>query len=143
MPDGVWWTIKRSCCHEMPRTGQSIGVYMMRWKMEKYLNKGIKEIIDQFPEVENALNEYDIGCAPCTVGKFRMKGTYGEETICEFLNILAQDTPLPAGGSIAAYYKYASFFRICAPWIWSFLLCRRISTFYEIVNFSWAHFQNS
>ena len=32
--------------------------------MEDYLNKGIKEIIDQFPKVENVLNEYDIGCAP-------------------------------------------------------------------------------
>ena len=36
--------------------------------MEAYLNKGIKEIIDQFPEIENILNEYDIGCAPCSVG---------------------------------------------------------------------------
>jgi hemerythrin-like domain-containing protein len=36
--------------------------------METYMNKGIKEIIDQFPEVEDILNEYDIGCAPCSVG---------------------------------------------------------------------------
>lgn len=36
--------------------------------MEIYMNKGIKEIIDQFPEVEDILNEYDIGCAPCSVG---------------------------------------------------------------------------
>jgi hemerythrin-like domain-containing protein len=36
--------------------------------MEAYLNKGIKEIINQFPEVEDILNEYNIGCAPCSVG---------------------------------------------------------------------------
>jgi len=36
--------------------------------MEAYLNKGIKEIIDQFPEIEDILNEYDIGCGPCSVG---------------------------------------------------------------------------
>ncbi len=36
--------------------------------MEAYLNKGIKEIINEFPEVEDILNEYDIGCAPCNVG---------------------------------------------------------------------------
>ena len=34
--------------------------------MEAYLNKGIKEIINQFPEVENILDKYGIGCAPCT-----------------------------------------------------------------------------
>ena len=27
--------------------------------MDKYLNKGIKEIIEEFPEVENVLNDYD------------------------------------------------------------------------------------
>lgn len=36
--------------------------------MEAYMNKGIKEIIEEFPEVENVLNAYDIGCGPCTVG---------------------------------------------------------------------------
>ncbi len=41
--------------------------------MEAYLNKGIKEIINQFPEVENILNEYDIGCAPCMVGTCLLK----------------------------------------------------------------------
>ncbi len=41
--------------------------------METYLNKGIKEIIDQFPEVENILNEYDVGCAPCSVGTCLLK----------------------------------------------------------------------
>jgi len=41
--------------------------------METYLNKGIKEVIDQFPVVEDILNEYDIGCAPCTVGTCLLK----------------------------------------------------------------------
>jgi hemerythrin-like domain-containing protein len=37
-------------------------------EMEEYVNKGIKEIIDEFPEVEDILNDYDIGCGPCNVG---------------------------------------------------------------------------
>ncbi len=41
--------------------------------MEAYLSKGIKEVIDQFPEIENILNEYDIGCAPCSVGTCLLK----------------------------------------------------------------------
>jgi hemerythrin-like domain-containing protein len=36
--------------------------------MEEYLNKPIKEIIDQYPAVENILNDYEIGCGPCNVG---------------------------------------------------------------------------
>ncbi len=36
--------------------------------MDEYLNKGIKEIITEFPQIENVLNDYDIGCGPCTVG---------------------------------------------------------------------------
>ena len=45
--------------------------------MERYLNKGIKEVIDQFPVVENILNEYEIGCAPCTVGTCLLKDIVG------------------------------------------------------------------
>ena len=41
--------------------------------MEAYLNKGIKEVIDEFPEVENILDEYGIGCGPCTVGTCLLK----------------------------------------------------------------------
>jgi len=41
--------------------------------MEAYMNKGIKEVIDQFPEVEDILNEYDIGCGPCSVGTCLLK----------------------------------------------------------------------
>lgn len=41
--------------------------------MEQYLNKGIKEIIAQYPEVEKILDEYDIGCGPCSVGICELK----------------------------------------------------------------------
>jgi hemerythrin-like domain-containing protein len=41
--------------------------------METYLNTGIKQIINQFPEVENILDEYGIGCAPCNVGTCLLK----------------------------------------------------------------------
>jgi hemerythrin-like domain-containing protein len=41
--------------------------------MEEYLNRPIKEIIAQYPEVENVLNDYDIGCGPCNVGLCRLK----------------------------------------------------------------------
>ncbi len=41
--------------------------------MEEYLDKSIKEIINQFPEVENILNEYNIGCAPCSIGSCLLK----------------------------------------------------------------------
>ncbi len=41
--------------------------------MEEYLNKSIKEIINQFPEVADILNEYNIGCAPCSVGSCLLK----------------------------------------------------------------------
>jgi hemerythrin-like domain-containing protein len=41
--------------------------------MEAYLNKGIKEIIDQHPDVEKILEEYGIGCGPCSVGLCLLK----------------------------------------------------------------------
>lgn len=41
--------------------------------MEKYLNKGIKEIITTFPKVADILNEYNIGCVPCNVGTCLLK----------------------------------------------------------------------
>ena len=36
--------------------------------MELYNNKGIKDIIGEFPKVADILEEYGIGCGPCTVG---------------------------------------------------------------------------
>lgn len=41
--------------------------------MEVYLNKGIKEVIDQYPAVEQILDEYGIGCGPCSVGVCLLK----------------------------------------------------------------------
>ncbi|MCP4630315.1 MAG: hypothetical protein GY850_43420 [bacterium] len=41
--------------------------------MLQYLNKGIKEIIDQYPDVEKILDEYGIGCGPCSVGICELK----------------------------------------------------------------------
>ncbi len=41
--------------------------------MEAYLNKGIKEVIDEFSEVEKILEEYGIGCGPCSVGTCLLK----------------------------------------------------------------------
>jgi len=36
--------------------------------VELYKNKGIKDIITEFPQIGGILEEYDIGCVPCTVG---------------------------------------------------------------------------
>jgi len=41
--------------------------------MDEHLNKSIKEVINQFPEVGNILNEYNISCAPCSVGSCLLK----------------------------------------------------------------------
>ena len=41
--------------------------------METFLNKGIKEIIDQYPAVEKVLDNYGIGCGPCSVGICQLK----------------------------------------------------------------------
>jgi hypothetical protein len=36
--------------------------------MESYLNTSIKEVITEFPKVGQILEEYNIGCVPCSVG---------------------------------------------------------------------------
>ncbi len=41
--------------------------------MKEYLNRGIKEIITEFPEIETILNDYEIGCGPCSVGTCLLK----------------------------------------------------------------------
>ena len=53
--------------------------------MEEYLNKSIKEILNQFPEVEDSLNEYNIGCVPCSVGSCLLKD------IVEIHNLLPEE----------------------------------------------------
>ena len=41
--------------------------------MEKYATRGIKNIIAEFPGIEKILEEYGIGCGPCTVGICQLK----------------------------------------------------------------------
>ena len=41
--------------------------------METYANRGIKSIIAEFPGIEKILEEYGIGCGPCTVGICQLK----------------------------------------------------------------------
>jgi len=41
--------------------------------MERYASTGIKEIIAQFPRVAEILEEYGIGCGPCSIGVCRLK----------------------------------------------------------------------
>jgi len=41
--------------------------------MEDYLNSGIKAVIEKFPQVGGVLDEYGIGCGPCSVGTCLLK----------------------------------------------------------------------
>jgi len=41
--------------------------------MESYLNTPIKQIISEFPKVGEILEEYEIGCVPCSVGSCLLK----------------------------------------------------------------------
>ena len=41
--------------------------------MDKYMQKGIKEVIDEVPEIAGILEDYDIGCGPCSVGTCLLK----------------------------------------------------------------------
>lgn len=41
--------------------------------MEQYLNRGIKEIIQEFPETGRILDEFNIGCTACSVGTCLLK----------------------------------------------------------------------
>lgn len=41
--------------------------------MEKYLNKGVKEVITEFPSIGAILDEYNIGCTLCGVGTCLLK----------------------------------------------------------------------
>ena len=45
--------------------------------MEAYLNAGIKEVIQKFPQVSGILDEYGIGCGPCSVGTCLLKDIVG------------------------------------------------------------------
>ena len=41
--------------------------------MESFRDKGIKDIIAEFPEIGTILEEYGIGCGPCSVGICQLK----------------------------------------------------------------------
>ncbi len=41
--------------------------------MKEFLNKGIKEVIELYPKIGGILDEYNIGCAPCSVGTCLLK----------------------------------------------------------------------
>ena len=48
-------------------------LFAMNSTLAAYLDKGIKEVIVQFPSVEAILTEYGIGCGPCNVGTCLLK----------------------------------------------------------------------
>lgn len=45
----------------------------MTENIEEYMNKGVKEVINEHPDVEGILDEYDIGCGSCMVGTCLLK----------------------------------------------------------------------
>jgi len=90
--------------------------------MEALLNKGIKEIIDQYPDVEKILDEYGIGCGPCSVGICELKDIVDihnlpadqeQELMRKIADIIypAQDIKIPPGKkktpAVAGEIKYS------------------------------------
>ncbi|MBY9007305.1 MAG: hypothetical protein KGD63_11165 [Candidatus Lokiarchaeota archaeon] len=68
---------------------------------ETYLNKGIKEIIIEFPKVKNILEEYEIGCGKCAKGLCHLKDILNNNEInpemekkimMKIMQIIASDT---------------------------------------------------
>ncbi len=45
--------------------------------MEEHLSKGVKQVIDEFPEVGDLLNQFGIGCVPCSVGTCLLRDVVG------------------------------------------------------------------
>ncbi|MEE9459576.1 MAG: hypothetical protein V3V84_07435 [Candidatus Bathyarchaeia archaeon] len=41
--------------------------------LEEFLNKGINEVIKEYPTVKRILEEYDIGCTTCSIGTCLLK----------------------------------------------------------------------
>ncbi len=73
--------------------------------MEEHLNKGIKEIIDEYPEIAQILNEYEIGCSSCDVGICRLKDivalhplskTHEEELVARISAVISRKPASPA-----------------------------------------------
>jgi len=65
--------------------------------MQAYLNKGIKEIIDQYPAVAKVLDEYGIGCGPCNVGTCLLTPEQEQELMQRIANTVypGQDVEIP------------------------------------------------
>jgi hemerythrin-like domain-containing protein len=53
--------------------------------MKNYINKNIKDLINEFPAIKDVLNSYEIGCTSCNVGTCRLKD------IVEIHNLPADD----------------------------------------------------
>ena len=51
--------------------------------LNDYLNKGIKDIIDDHPPVMEILKDYDIGCGACDVGTCLLKDIVSLHPISE------------------------------------------------------------
>lgn len=45
----------------------------MQDKVQEYLDTNIKDVMDKFPKVQEILDRFDIGCAPCSAGTCMMK----------------------------------------------------------------------
>ncbi len=45
--------------------------------IEEYMNKGVKDVIIEYPELEAILDDYDIGCGSCMVGTCLLKDIVG------------------------------------------------------------------
>lgn len=46
-------------------------------KVEKCLNTNIKDLINEFAGIQTALDEFEIGCAPCSLGTCQLKDVVG------------------------------------------------------------------
>lgn len=46
---------------------------MIDQRVEKYLNTNIKDVINEFEQVQEVLNKYNIGCAPCNAGTCKLR----------------------------------------------------------------------
>jgi hemerythrin-like domain-containing protein len=59
--------------HVSDEQGKGTGGAQQHALLDKFLNEGIKDIIDRYPAVGAILNEHRIGCVPCKVGSCRLK----------------------------------------------------------------------
>lgn len=72
--------------------------------MEAYLNTPIKEVISKFPKVGEILEEYQIGCVPCTAGSCLLKDVIEvhnlseeeeKEVMARVLKVIYSDRVIP------------------------------------------------